>query len=92
MVVETSRNHHPASRHMELPSEEAKRKATEHLAKRHNISLKVVRAHVKAGDNSFVVAAATLWNALPNNIKTSACLATFKARLKAHFFLTVLAA
>ena len=41
---------------------------------------------VKAGDNSFVVAAATLWNALPNNIKTSARLATFKARLKAHFF------
>ena len=32
------------------------------------------------------------WNALPNNIKTSACLATFKARPKTHFFLTVLAA
>ena len=31
-------------------------------------------------------AAATLWNALPNNIKTSARLATFKARLKTHLF------
>ena len=30
--------------------------------------------------------AATLLNALPNNIKTSACLATFKARLKTYFF------
>ena len=43
-------------------------------------------AHVRAGDISFVVAAATLWNALPNNIKTSACLATFKACL--HTFLS----
>ena len=49
-----------------------------------NNLLIVVRTHVKAGDNSFVVAAATLWHALPNNIKT--CLATFKARLKTHFF------
>ena len=54
--------------------------------------LAVVWTHVKAGDNSVVVAAATLWNALPNNIETSACLATFKARLKTHFFLTVLTA
>ena len=54
--------------------------------------LTVVLTCMKAGDNSFVVAAATLWNALPNNTKTSACLATFKARLKTHFFLTVLAA
>ena len=38
------------------------------------------------------VTAVTLWNALPNNSKTSACLATFKARLKTHFFLTFLAA
>ena len=34
-----------------------------------NNLLTVVRTHVRAGDNSFVVAAATLWNALPNNIK-----------------------
>ena len=48
--------------------------------------LTVVQTQVKAGDNSFVVTAATLWNALSSNIKTSACLATFKARLKTHFF------
>jgi len=36
MVVETSRNHHPPSRHMESPREEAKRKATEHLAEAQN--------------------------------------------------------
>ena len=47
-----------------------------------NLYIFVVRTRVKGGDNSFVVAAATLWNALPNNFKTSACLATFKARLK----------
>ena len=62
------------------------------LRSANNNLLTVVRTHVKAGDNSVVVAAATLWNALPNNIKTSVCLATFKARLKTHFFLTVLMA
>ena len=41
---------------------------------------------MKAGDNSFVVAAATLWKALPTKSKTSACLATLKARLKTYFF------
>ena len=56
-----------------------------------NNLLTVVRTHVKAGDNSFVIAAATLWNVLPSNIKMSACLATLKARLKTHFFLSVLA-
>ena len=43
------------------------------LRSANNNLLTVVRTHVKAGDNSFVVAAATLWK-LPNNIKTSACL------------------
>ena len=56
------------------------------LRSANNNILTVVRTHMKAGDNSFVVAAATLWNAIPNNIKTSACLAPFKARLKTHFF------
>ena len=57
-------------------------------AKNNLLYIAIVRTHVKAGDNSIVVAAAaaTLLNALPNNIKTSACLATFKARLKTHFF------
>ena len=56
------------------------------LRSANNNLLTVVRTHVKAGDNSFVVAAATLWNVLPNNIKTSARLATCKARLETHFF------
>ena len=62
------------------------------LRSANNNVLTVVRTHVKAGDNSFVVAAATVLNALPSNIKTSACLATFKARLKTYLFLIVLAA
>ena len=56
------------------------------LRSANNNLLTVVRTHEKDGDNSFVVAAATLRNALPSNIKTSACLATFKARLKTQFF------
>ena len=56
------------------------------LRSANNSLLMVVRTHEKAGDNSFVVAAETLWNALPKNIRKSACLATFKARLKTHFF------
>ena len=48
--------------------------------------LTVVRTHMKAGDSSFVVSAATLWNTLPKNTKMSACLATFKAHLKTHSY------
>ena len=48
------------------------------LRSANNNLLTVVRTIVKAGNNSFVVAAATLWNALLNNIETSACLATLK--------------
>ena len=57
-----------------------------------NNLLTVVRTQVKAGNNSFVVAAASLWYVLPNHFKTSVCLATFKARLKTHFFMTALVA
>ncbi|KAK2185064.1 hypothetical protein NP493_246g00027 [Ridgeia piscesae] len=62
------------------------------LCSANNNLLTVVRTYVKAGDNSFVVAAATLWNVLHvhSNIKTFACLATFEARLKTHFFLLLL--
>ncbi len=61
-------------------------KPTRALRSTNNNMLTVLRTHVKAGDNSFAVAAATLWNTLPNDIKTSDCLSTFKARLKTHFF------
>ena len=57
----------------------------EHCSANKNV-LTVVWAHVKAGDNSFAVAAATLWNALPYDIKTSSRLSTSKGRLNTHFF------
>ena len=43
-------------------------KPARELRSANNNLLTVVRTHVKAGDNSFVVAAATSWNALPSNI------------------------
>ena len=46
----------------------------------------IIVQHLPTGDNSFVVASATLWNALPNNIKMFACLANFKSHLETHFF------
>ena len=45
----------------------------------------VRRTHVKAADSSFAIAAATLWNTLPNDIKMLGTLSTFKARLNTHF-------
>ena len=47
-------------------------------------SLEVKRTRIKAGDGSFVVAAASLWNILPNFIKTCDTLASFKCRLKTY--------
>ena len=41
---------------------------------------------MKAGDGSFAVAAASLWNTLSNFIKTCDTLASFKCRLKTHIF------
>ena len=49
-------------------------------------SLEVKRTRTKAEGGSFVVAAASLWNTLPNFIKTCDTLASFKCRLKTHFF------
>ena len=49
-------------------------------------SLEVKRTRTKAGGGSFAVAAASLWNTLPNFIKTCDTLASFKCRLKTHFF------
>ena len=47
-------------------------------------SLEVKRSRIKAGDGSFVVAGASLWNTLPNFIKTCETLASFKCRLKTY--------
>ena len=49
-------------------------------------SLEVKRTRTKAGGGSFAVAAASLWNTLPNFIKTRDTLASFKCRLKTHLF------
>ena len=49
-------------------------------------SLEVKRTLTKAEGGSFAVAAASLWNTLHNFIKTSDTLASFKCRLKTHFF------
>ena len=51
-----------------------------------NNMLTVGPTHVKAGDSSFVVAAATLWNTLPNDIQMSDTLSTSKARLKTNVY------
>ena len=56
------------------------------LRSANNNMLTVQRTHAKAGDCSFTVAAATLWNTLPIDIKMSDTLSTFKARLKTHFY------
>ena len=45
-------------------------------------NLEVKRTRTKAGDSSFAVAAVSLWNTLPNFIKTCDTLASFKCRLK----------
>ena len=49
-------------------------------------SLEVKSTRTKAGGGSFAVAAASLWNTLPNFIKTCDTLAFFYCRLKTHFF------
>ena len=49
-------------------------------------SLEVKRTRTKAEGGLFEVAAASLWNTLPNFIKTCDTLASFICRLKTHFF------
>ena len=50
-----------------------------------NNMLEVKRTRTKAGDCSFAVAAASLWNNLPTVIKTCDNLTSFKRLLKTHF-------
>ena len=50
-----------------------------------NDMLEVKRTRTKAGDCSFAVAAASLWNNLPTVIKTCDNLTSFKRLLKTHF-------
>ena len=51
----------------------------------HNM-LEVKCTRTKAGDCSFAVATASLWNHLPTVIKTCDNLTSFKRQLKTHFF------
>lgn len=44
---------------------------------------------VSFGDRSFMFAAATLWNTLPEQTKTTDSLSTFKRELKTHLFRSV---
>ena len=41
---------------------------------------------VTCGDRAFEVAAPSLWNALPNNIRSAKTLSAFKSKLKTHMF------
>ncbi|XP_072037296.1 uncharacterized protein [Amphiura filiformis] len=49
--------------------------------------LQLARSNTKFyGDRSFVVAAATLWNRLPADVRQATSLPMFKSRLKTHLF------
>ena len=55
-----------------------------HSASSNSLEVKCTRTKARGG--SFAVAVASLWNTLPNFIKTCDTLASFKCRLKTHFF------
>ena len=59
---------------------------TRTLRSANNNMLEVKRTRTKAGDCSFAVAAASLWNNLPTVIKTCDNLTSFKRLLKTHLF------
>ena len=53
-----------------------------------DILLVVPKCNSSSGTRSFAVAAPTLWNSLPYEIRTSTSLTSFKSKLKTHLFLT----
>ena len=59
---------------------------TRTLRSANNNMLQVKHTRTKAGDCSFAVAAASLWNNLPTVIKTCDNLTSIKRLLKPHFF------
>ena len=59
---------------------------TRTLRSANNNMLQVKRTRTKAGDCSFAVAAASLWNNLPTVIKTCDNLTSYKRLLKTHYF------
>ena len=60
---------------------------TRTLRSANNNMLQVKRTRTKAGDCSFAIAAASLWNNLPTVIKTCDHLTSYKRLLKTLFFL-----
>ncbi|KAK2171994.1 hypothetical protein NP493_1003g00012 [Ridgeia piscesae] len=58
---------------------------TRTLRSANNNMIEMKRTRTKAGDCSFAVAAASLWNNLPTVIKTCDNLTSFKRLLKIHF-------
>ncbi|KAK2174705.1 hypothetical protein NP493_782g00003 [Ridgeia piscesae] len=58
---------------------------TRTLRSANNNMLQVKRTRTKAGDCSFAIAAASLWNNLPTVIKTCDNLTSYKRLLKTHF-------
>ncbi|KAK2175636.1 hypothetical protein NP493_718g04037 [Ridgeia piscesae] len=61
---------------------------TRTLCSVNNNMLQVKRTRTKAGECSFTVAAASLWNNLPTVIKTCDNRTSFKRLLKTHFFVS----
>ncbi|KAK2183182.1 hypothetical protein NP493_321g03006 [Ridgeia piscesae] len=59
---------------------------TRTLRSANNNMLQVKRTRTKAGDCSFAIAAASLWNNLPTVIKTCDNLTSYKRLLKTHCF------
>jgi len=49
-------------------------------------SLIVPRTRTKFGERAFCVSGPTIWNSLPEYIRTIKCTATFKRHLKTHCF------
>ncbi len=48
--------------------------------------LEIPRVHTKQGESAFSYYAVRSWNQLPEEIKCTKTLATFKSRLKTHLF------
>ncbi|KAK2161139.1 hypothetical protein NP493_1601g00027 [Ridgeia piscesae] len=61
---------------------------TRTLRSANNNMLEVKRTRTKAGDCSFAIAAASLWNNLPTVTKTCDNLTSYKRLLKTHFFVS----
>ena len=46
----------------------------------------VPRTRTKFGERAFCVSGPTIWNSLPESLRSITCTATFKRHLKTHFF------